>query len=81
MYTEYGNVKEFITDEKVAEWAEKKTLPFQQRMEIFSYFNSNIIPELNILKFAEFFCLSGTNAATESVFVYLFYSICSPAIR
>lgn len=69
MYEEYVNVKEFVTEEKVAEWADKKTLPPQRWMEMFSHFTNNQILALNVLKLAEFFfCLPGTNAATERVF-------------
>lgn len=69
VFTQYGFVKTYCTDEKLQEWKSNKVPTEMRWVELFKHMNKNSIPYLNFAQVVEFAsCLPGANAITERVF-------------
>jgi hypothetical protein len=65
-------MKQFVSGEKVSEWAANKILQAKRWVGMVSHFSKNHFPFSEVLKLAVFFfCLPGTSVATERVFSHM----------
>lgn len=69
MFDQYNYVKNYVTDEKIEEWREKKMDIDKRWVEIFLHFRNHNVPFDEISTVVEYIlCLPGTNATVERIF-------------
>lgn len=69
LFDQCNYVGNYVTDEKIEEWREKKVDTDKRWVEIFQHFRNNNIPFDQISSVVEYIlCLPGTNTTVERIF-------------
>lgn len=69
VFEQYGYIKIYCSEEKIAEWNHKKKISEDRWVEVFQHMQSQQVPFTEFSQIVEFIlCLPGTSASVERVF-------------